>query len=168
MNDRNIIGIVGIVGFAVIALTPIVPIMFQNYAVDNIYIIKAAIGFFSLMCGYAVIYGFFKKESPFPTKKEGKLRLMPIFMIAGVAIIALAWFSNLPQICSDYTGLAKTFSYGGETGLQGGIGVRVFTSILTAVGVLLCRFSFRREKRVIAETKNTEETFHKLMGGGGY
>jgi len=141
--------------------------MLHNYGIDSIFVIKAIIGILSLICGWGVIYGFFKKEQQFKPPKEGRIRIRVVMLLIGIGIVGLAWFSHLPLMLADWTGLSNTFDFGGETGLQGGIGTRIFTSILTALGIIICRFSIKREKQVIAQTMPTEETYRKALERGG-
>lgn len=163
MNEKNVIGILGVIGFLIISFTPVIPLMLHNYGIDNVVAIKALVGIFSLICGYAVLYGFFKKEREDTSKREGKLKIRFVLLIVGVLIIILAWFSNIPVWLSNLTGLGETFDFGGETSINGGIGVRIFTSMLTAIGILLCKFSFKREKQVIAKIPQSE--YRKAYAG---
>jgi len=164
MNDRVMIGFLGIMGFCVIAITPIIPLMCSSYGIDNIFMIKALIGLLSLVCGYAIVYGFFKRESLAPKTKEGKLTIRWILMLIGIGIVILAWFSNLPQMLAEYAGLASTFDYGESIGLQGGIGVRLFTSALTAAGIILCRISITRESNAKPKNQGAETALGNFMG----
>ena len=165
MNEKNLIGILGCIGFLIISFTPVIPLMLHHYGIESMIAVKAFVGIFSLVCGYAIIYGFFKKERPDGSKKEGKIRIRMIMMMIGIIIILLAWFSNIPVWLSNISGLGETFDFGGETGISGGIGVRIFTSILTAVGILICRFSIKREKQVIAKMAPEERTIRHAYGG---
>ena len=164
MNDRVMIGFLGIMGFCVIAITPIIPLMCSSYGIDNIFMIKALIGLLSLVCGYAIVYGFFKRESLAPKTKEGELTIRWILMLIGIGIVILAWFSNLPQMLAEYAGLASTFDYGESTGLQGSIGVRLFTSALTAAGIILCRISITRESNAKPKNQGAETALGNFMG----
>ncbi len=158
MNERFLIAVIGVFGFIIIAFTSIVPVMLHQYGIDNAFVVRAAVGVSSLICGYAVLWGFFKKENQIKQKKEGKRHLRPIMLIAGVIFVALAWFTDVPLWIADYTGLSQTFTYSGEI-LQGGLGLRLSTSALTAVGVLFVRFSTYREKEIMTLQRPSEETY---------
>ena len=144
MDERVIIALISAVGFVIIALTPIVPLMLHTYDVDNIYITKAIIGILSLICGYGVVFGLFKKKDQIKQPKEGKLRIKPILLLVGIGIICLSWFTDIPMWCADWSGLSNTFTYNGDL-LNGGIGTRIWVSIFTALGVLLIKLSIKRD-----------------------
>jgi hypothetical protein len=166
MNEKNVIGIIGLIGFAIITFTPVIPLMLNNYGIDNIIYIKAVIGMLSLACGYAIAYGFlFKSDKP-PSSKEGKLKVNLILMIIGLILITLAWISNLPQMLADFSGLGETFDFGDDLGMPGGLGVRIFTSLLTVIGVLLIKLSMKRETHVVARLPDSEKTYAYMSHRG--
>lgn len=150
-NERLIIASICAAGFLIVAFTPIVPIMLKTYDITNIYIIKATIGLLTLTCGWGVIWSLFRKENEVKTRKEGKLRFRPVLMVAGILLIGVAWFTDVPLWLSDWTGLSTTFSYNGET-LNGGVGLRIWTSVLTGIGIVCLRFSTYREKQFTPKT----------------
>ena len=166
MNDRSIVGIIGLVGFLIIALTTTIPVILHIYGIDDVFAIKASVGLLTMLCGYGILWGFFKKESPFKQKKEGKiqLRLIPFFI--GLIIIAIAWFSDIPLFLADWTGLSQTFTYDGET-LNGGLGTRLWTSFFTCIGVLLIKFSFYRHKVLTTQQQPTAEAYSRALDNGG-
>lgn len=163
MSERLIVSAVGIVGFIFVAFTSVVPVMLHQYGIDNIYIVKAAIGFATLFFGYLVLWGLLKRENRIKIKKDGKRHLRPIVLIAGIVFVALAWFTDVPVWLADYTGLAQTFDYGGEI-LQGGIGLRVMVSALTGLGVLLVKFSVYREKDG-SLGRDDEAKYYEMLDG---
>jgi cytochrome bd-type quinol oxidase subunit 1 len=132
-------------GFLIVAFTPIVPLLLHTYDIDNEYVIKAIIGVISLICGYGMIWGLYKKENQVKEKKEGKMHVRIITLLIGITIIALAWFTDLPLMVAEYTGLSDTFTHDGET-LKGGLGLRLFTTVFTATGVFMVKYSFYRRK----------------------
>jgi putative Mn2+ efflux pump MntP len=165
MDERNIIAVISLVSFAIVAFTPIVPVMLHHYGMDNIYVIKATIGFLTLLCGMGFVWGFFKKRGEEKKKKEGKLRFRPALIIAGVIVISLAWFTGLPLWLANVSGLETTFDFGTDTGLEGGIGTRLFTSGMTAVGVLLLKFSTFRAQPGHDRPAVDEVTYEKMLEG---
>ena len=52
MDERIIIAMVSAVGFLIIAFTPIAPLMLHTYDINDVYIVKAFVGVFSLICGF--------------------------------------------------------------------------------------------------------------------
>ncbi len=155
MNERFLISAIGALGFVLVSLTSVVPVTLHHYGVENIFIVKASIGFLSLICGYAIVWGLFYKEGRVKPQREGKLRIRPLLLIIGILLICTAWFSTIPLLLSDASGLSSTFEYGEEL-LQGGLGTRIFVSLFTATGVLLVRFSFYRKKSIEAPLKENE------------
>jgi len=90
VNERILVAMISAASFLIIAFTPIVPLFLYYYDINNVYIIKAVIGLLSLLCGYGIIWGLFKKEGEIKQKKEGKIRIKPILAIAGIIIICIA------------------------------------------------------------------------------
>jgi len=166
MNDRNVIGAVSAVGFLLVAFTPVIPLLLHNYDVTNEYLIKASVGMASLVCGYGVLWGFFKSDNKIPKSKEGKVRIRLIFVFLGIICICLAWFTNLPNYLSDETGLDQTFESEGVT-VYGGIGTRIFVSLITGIGVILIKFAVYREKHVIAKAAGPSPGEYERMFEGG-
>lgn len=161
MNPKIVVGLTGIIMFAIVSFTPVVPVTLHYYNIDNIFIIKAAIGMLCLLAGYIAIWGFFKSDKA-KQKKSGKLHSRPLMLIVGVIIIALSWFTAVPMHLADLTGLSQTFEFGDDT-LTGGIGTRIFTSALTAFGVLMIRFGFYRDQTI---QRQTEAEYNQLLNSG--
>ena len=97
MNERFLIAVIGVFGFIIIAFTSIVPVMLHQYGIDNAFVVRAAVGVSSLICGYAVLWGFFKKENQIKQKKEGKRHLRPIMLIAGVFKFVYVSYNTMLQ-----------------------------------------------------------------------
>lgn len=165
MEERNWIFIISAISFCIIAFTPTVPVMLNHYDMNNIYVIKATIGVLTLLCGWGMLWGFIKDRKEEKPKKEGKLRIRPLFIIIGIIIIALSWFTALPLWLSNATGLETTFDFGADTGLEGGIGTRLFTSGLTAIGVLFIKFSTFRADPKDDRPEVDEATYQKMLDG---
>jgi len=164
MDERNIIALISGIAFLFIAFTPVVPVMLNHYGMNNIFLVKAVIGMLTLVCGWGMMWGFFKKQGEEKTKKDGKIRVKPVFLFIGVLIISLSWFTGLPSWLSNISGLETTFDFGTDTGLEGGIGTRIFTSLLTAVGVLFIKFSLRRMNSALEGERNDGMMYAKLAG----
>lgn len=144
MAERNIVAVVSVVGFVIVAFTPIVPLLLDSYGINNIYAVKAAIGLISLLCSYGLFWSLFRQSGEKKTKKDGKLHMRPIFLIAGIAVICIAWFTDVPLWISGWTGLNNIYTFQNEV-MEGGLGTRLMVSLLTAAGVLLIRFSTFRD-----------------------
>lgn len=163
MKDSFIISIIGVIGFLLVAFTSIVPVTLNSYEITNVFIVKATVGFLSLICGYMVVWGLFHSEHKVKQPREGKLRLRPLFLVVGIFLICVAWFTNIPLFIAEFTGLSNTFDYGGEL-LQGGIGTRIFVSIFTGFGVLFIRFAWYRRKEY--SDHQTEQSYRRLRKRG--
>jgi predicted nucleic acid-binding Zn ribbon protein len=168
VNDKSIVGIIGIVGFCVITLTPIVPLTLNNYGVESGAVVKTVIGILSMICGYAILHGFVFKGDNVKMKKEGRMRVRIGILMFGIIIIVLAWLSNIPTWLSDLTGLSDKFDWGNEIGIVGGVGVRIFTSLMSIIGVFLCKLSIKREKHVIADNVPKNKMAYDYARGEEY
>lgn len=166
MSDRNIVGVISVAGFLIVAATPVIPLLLHNYDLDdNDYFVKAIVGVITLICGYGILWGFFKKENRMPKSKEGKLRIRMVLVILGVVFICLAWFTNLPNWIAENSGFETSFESDGEI-IYGGLGTRIFVSALTAAGVVCLKFSTRREKQVYAKTETSASDYERMLDGG--
>ena len=167
MKDRGFIGVISTVGFLLVAFTPIIPLMLHHYSIDNTYIVKASIGVVTLICGYGIYFGFFKKENLLGKSKEGKIRIRIVLLSFGVICICIAWFTGLPNWLADITGLSNTFVYGGEL-INGGLGTRIFVSFLTAIGIILIKMSIIRKKYVFTESDPSVSQYEQALKGAKY
>lgn len=168
MQERNIIAIICIVFLLVVAFTPFVPVMLETFGYNNIYVERACVGGLSLLCSWGFIWAVFRKDDIIKPKKEGKLHLKPGFLVAGAALVAIAWFTDLPLWIAQWTGTDTIVEFSNEV-MTGGLMHRVFTSMLTASGVLLIRYkSFYREDNIVAEKSPAERelTYRKLLNYG--
>jgi len=171
MEERLIIAIASGLAFIIVALTPVVPISLYYYDINNIYITKAMVGLLTLFFGYGVIWALRgKKENTKIKDKDGKMHLRLPLLAIGLVAIGIAWFTTVPDIMASSAGLSNVFTYKGDE-LTGGIGVRIFTSMLTGIGILCIRFSTFRDKSDYQRPVVDEATYQKLLdkeeGGGG-
>ena len=141
MQGRVFTLITAMVVFLVVAFTPIVSLMLEYYNITDIFIHKTAVGLIVLGAGWIFGKALFNKEDQ---KKEGKLKYKPILIIAGVALIAICWYTELPQMLADYTGTTSLFD--DTTSLP--IGVRLWTSLISLIGILLIKFGIYHQKEV--------------------
>lgn len=141
MQGRFFTLITAMVVFLIVAFTPIVSIMLEHYGITDIFIHKTVIGLIVLAAGWSFIRALLNKE---PVKKDGKLKLKPLFIIAGVALVAICWYTDLPQILAEYTGTTSFFEE--QTSLP--VGVRLWTSLITLIGVLLIKLGIYHQKEV--------------------
>lgn len=152
MHGRFFTLITAMVVFLIVAFTPIVSLFLEFYGITDIFIHKTAIGIIVLGSGWTFGRALLNKE---PKKKEGKLKLKPIFIIIGVALIAICWYTELPQILAEYTGTTSFFEE--QTTLP--VGVRLWTSFITLIGVLLIKLGVYHQKEVYVmnQTKGKKE-----------
>ena len=148
--------ITAMVVFLVVAFTPIVSLMLEHYGITDIFIHKTAIGLIILATGLVFGKTLFNKEDK---KKEGKLRYKPIMIAAGTILIGICWYTDLPQMIAEYTGTIELFEE--TTSLP--VGVRLWTSLITLIGVLLIKFGIYRQKEVyVMNPQQKEEGRNKL------
>jgi len=86
-------------------------------------------------------------------------------LLIGIGVICVAWFTVIPDMMASAAGLSNVLTYKGDE-LTGGIGVRIFTSMLTGIGVLCIRFSTVRRKPEEERPMVEESTYNKLLDRG--
>jgi O-antigen/teichoic acid export membrane protein len=159
MQGRFFTLITAMVVFLVIAFTPIVPVMLHYYGNDNVWLAKTLIGLITLGAGMTFAKALFNKEEQ---KKEGKLRIKLVPIIAGAVVIALSWYTGLPEMLADWTGTSQAIEENAAEFVT--VGIRLWTSVLTIIGVFLIRFGFTRQKEVyVKEPKKKENGESQTM-----
>ena len=93
--------------------------------------------------------------------------MRPRFLIAGIAVICIAWFTDVPLWLSNWSGLNEVFVFSNDI-MEGGFGMRIFLSLFTAIGVLLIKYStFRDKERIDSRANTTDETYHNMISREG-
>lgn len=141
MQGRFFTLITAMVVFLIVAFTPIVSIFLEYYGITDIFIHKTVIGLIVLGAGWSFGKALLNKE---PVKKEGKLKVKPLLIIIGIALIAVCWYTELPQLIAEYTGTTSFLEE--QTSLP--VGVRLWTSLITLIGVFLIKLGIHRQKEV--------------------
>jgi hypothetical protein len=141
MQGRFFTLITAMVVFLIVAFTPIVSIFLEYYGITDIFIHKTAIGLIVLGAGWTFGKALLNRE---PAKKEGKLKFKPILIIIGIALVAICWYTELPQLIAEYTGTTSFLDE--QTSLP--VGVRLWTSLITLIGVFLIKLGIYHQKEV--------------------
>ena len=140
--------------FLAVAFTPLVPLMLEYYGETNIYIAKTIVGLLTLGAGFAFASALLNKE---PKPKEGRLNIKVVPIVAGAAIVAIAWYTDLPQWIADWTGTTSIIGEAYNDLISAG--VRIWTSVLTLIGVFIIKLGIRRKKEVyVKEPKKGERS----------
>ena len=146
-RERTLIAGVCAILFVIFAFTPVIPLLLDTYEIDNTFADRAAVGLATLLCSIGFAWSVFSNPEKRAQKKqmEGKTHIKMYLIFIGIALIAIAWFTNIPLWLSEMTGLDTIFTYSNDT-MEGGVGTRVMTSVFTGIGVLCFRFSTFKEK----------------------
>ena len=156
MQGRFFTLLTAMVVFLVVAFTPVVPVMLHYYNIENMWIAKTLIGLITLGAGLTFSKALFNKEEQ---KKEGKLRIKLLPVIIGCVLIALSWYTGLAELLADWTGTNQVIEENAAEFVT--VGIRLWTSVLTILGVFIIRFGFSRQKEVYVkdpkEKKNGTE-----------
>jgi amino acid transporter len=165
MQGRIFTLITAMVVFLVVAFTPIVPLMLGYYGIDNIFIVKTCIGIIVLGAGWMFGTALFNKDDI--KKKEGKLKYKPFMILVGIALIALSWYTSVPEMLSEYTGTSEIV----QENIILPVGIRIWTSILSLIGIIFIKLGIYRQKEVFVmnpkeEKENSQlyETIQKMDG----
>ncbi len=146
MRERLLIAGVCLLFFLIFAITPVIPILLESYDITNTFAVRAAVGIATLLCSVGFAWSLFSDpEKKNEKNKDGKLHLRLPLVIIGLALILIAWFTNIPLWLSEMSGLDNMFEFGNEI-MEGGLGTRLMTSVFTSIGVICFRFSTFREK----------------------
>ena len=87
-----------------------------------------------------------------PKERDGSIHFRIIPMLAGVAIVLLAWYTDLPKYLADWTGTTNYFKDTAEALVP--VAVRLWVSILTWIGVLVAKFGvYWQEEVEMVESK---------------
>ena len=149
MNGRFFTIVVAMIVFLLVAFTPIVSLMLTNYGVTDAFVVKTFIGLITLGCGYFFVTALLNREKKI---KEGRLAYRIVPMIAGVALIMLAWYTDLPSWISDATGTNGYLA--GSVQELVPVGTRIWVSIFTFLGVLLIKIGiYRKTEEIEAKGK---------------
>jgi amino acid transporter len=141
MHGRFFTLITAMVVFLIVAFTPIVSIFLEFYGITEIFIHKTVVGLIVLASGWTFGKALLNRE---PKRKEGKLKLKPIFIIIGIVLIAICWYTELPTMIAEATGTNSLLEE--QTTLP--VGVRLWTSLITLVGVFLIKLGIYHQKEV--------------------
>jgi hypothetical protein len=153
MNGRLFTIIVAMIVFLVVAFTPIVPLMLTHYGYGNELIARTVIGLLTLGAGYAFAVALLNRE---PKERDGSIHFRIIPMLAGIAVVLLAWYTDLPKYLADWTGTANYFKDTAEALVP--VAVRLWVSILTWIGVIVAKFGIYWQEEVeMVEAKSTKK-----------
>ena len=143
MNGRLFTIITAMVVFLVVAFTPIVPLMLSHYGYGNELFARTVIGLLTLAAGYAFAVALLNREKK---ERDGSMHLRIIPLLAGVAVVLLAWYTDLPKYLADWTGTTKYLA--DTSGALVPMAVRLWVSILTWMGVLVAKFGIYWQEEV--------------------
>ena len=143
MQGRFFTLLTAMVVFLVVAFTPVVPVMLHYYGIDNVWAAKTLIGLITLGAGLSFAKAVFNKEDQ---KKEGKLRIKLVPVIIGGILIAVSWYTGLPELLAEWTGTSEVIEENAAEFVT--VGIRLWTSLLTMLGVFIIRFGISRQKEV--------------------
>jgi amino acid transporter len=143
MQGRFFTLITAMVVFLIVAFTPIVPVMLHYYGIQDIWVAKTCIGLITLVAGITFVKALLNREKQ---NKDGKFQFKLIFVIIGCAVILVSWYTILPEYLADLTGTSQFIGENNEEFLP--VGIRVWTSLLTLMGVLIIKLGIERQTEV--------------------
>jgi len=153
MNNRLSVIIIAVVIFLTVSFTPIVPLMLQHYGISDIFIIRTVIGLLTLAAGWMFAGAIINSEK----EREGTVHFRLILLIVGVAIVLLAWYTDLSKWVSDFTGTTKYLQETNPVLID--VGHRIWVSLLTLIGVILIKFGvyWQEEVEMVESKKGKKE-----------
>jgi len=145
--------VVGLIIILIIAFTPIIAWFVTSLGLNSEdwgkYVIRGLTGVITYIAAVYAISGL--REPKQKVEKEGKVTVHYYMLIAGIAIIAVAWFTDISELLITTFGLQWEFEIGGTVYANTSIPARLFTSLFTFLGALLIKNSIKRKRDAVAQ-----------------